>query len=1055
MNLAHFYCKSENSQREAIMLRSPVGVYLLLTVAGIVLAIHSPAVAQHPVVQLRAALEQGGTFYAQGDYRAAADRYERALRLAPQVFGVSHTSTGEIANNLAEIYRSMGEYAKAEQLFQRSLRILKANLGNEHPHVVDCLSNLATVYWQMGQYAKAEQLDQLCLRIRERRGKNRLDVAESLNNLALVYADMADYAKAEPLYQRCIQIKEANLGRDHPNVARSCYNLANLYKDVGEYAKAEPLYQRCIQIQEARLGKDHPELATGLQGLANLYRAMGNYAQAESFYQRSLEIQEAKLGKDHPALAAGLESLANLYRDMGHDPEAQANLYKKAEPLYQRCLEIQEANLGRDHPEVATTLNNLGLLYFYMGEYAKAEPLYRRCLQIQEAKLGMDHPDVAKTLNNLALLHSSMNQYTNAELFYQRSLEIEESKLGKHDPGVAKTLHNLALLYCVEKQWQKAAEFYDASRRIVRGHVARTLPVLSEREQLLFLQHTDLVPFCCCQSLGLARRTDRTMSSLSAAWVLNGKAVAQESLAQRTLLARDDKDPRLGPISRELGDVRRQLATLFFADYKPDRAGARLQRIDRLQSREQQLNRQLAGAGGGRARDDPWIDVADARKMLPDNAVLIEICRFNLANFNAHGDEKIWQGLRYVAWVIPGRGDIQLIDMGDADKIEDAVWKARQVLQVPPASGSQLGAERGPQRREPLEELAKLVLQPLKEHIADKEHWLISPDGDLWLVPWGALPLGDGGYAIEKHRISYLVSGRDLVQPTFEGKTGPALVLADPDYDLGLREASAELKQIINEPGVEGLRRSGALGSVHWDRLPGTAKEVEAIAPKLSKYTEVAPHVYTGKQALEGVFEASARPRVVVLSTHAFFLEDQDVASVEGLTGRGERGGLERILAPSMVRPRPHHAGQDTGALENPLLRCGLVLAGANNRGQAESLGTDDGLLTGLEVVGADLRGTELAVLSACETGLGRVHSGEGVAGLRQAFELAGAQAVVAALWKVPDAETAELMTAFFDNLAAGKGKADALREAQRSLIRSGRKHPFYWAAFTLTGQWK
>ncbi len=390
-----------------------------------------------------------------------------------------------------------------------------------------------------------------------------------------------------------------------------------------------------------------------------------------------------------------------------------------------------------------------------------------------------------------------------------------------------------------------------------------------------------------------------------------------------------------------------------------------------------------------------------------------------------------------------------LVDLGEAEAIEAAVAAVRNAIQPAAAALRDRGEPEVEARlRKPLGALAERVLRPLLPHIGGAKRWVLSPDAALWLVPWAALPLDKDRYAIEDHAISYVISGRDLVQAADKSPAGKgqAFVMADPDYDLDPASARQAALQVLRGPqtpsgelALRGLSRAFSLG--HVPRLPGTADEAKAVAPKLQAFTGVSPIVYTGRLALEAVFKAFQQPRVVLLSTHGFFLEDQK----EQLDGKdlrldGQRSG-----------PKPAVKS------ENPLLRCGLLLAGCN---AAKAGDDEDGVLTGLEIVGTDLRGTDLVVLSACETGLGDVHNGEGVAGLRQAFQLAGAESVVATLWQVPDAESARLMTGFFDNLGprAGRARPRLLRQAQLALIKSrrdryGAAHPFFWAAFTLTGQ--
>jgi len=860
--------------------------------------------------------------------------------------------------------------------------------------------------------------------------------ATYLNVAGLVYADVGQYAKAEPLYRRGLEIREAKLGKDHLHVSTILNNLAVLYDSLGQYTQAEPLYQRSLEIKEAKLGKDHPDVALSLNNLAAFYSSMGQYSRAEPLYRRSLMIFKAKLGKDHPDVAMSLNNLARLYKRTGHPAQA--------EPLYHRSLEITEARLGKDHPDVAISLNNLAALYQGMGQPDKAEPLYRRSLAIREAKLGKDHADVGLSLNNLGELYRSQGQYGKAEPLYHRSLMIQEAKIGKEHPDVATSLNNLATLYEATDSSEQAAALAERARRISRRHVARVLPILSQAEQTTFLRHQDEGNYHASLSLGLRHATNPELATRSAAFVLNGKAVAHQTVAEAILLARDSRDPALADLTRRLHDTRHQLARLTLSSPQPGQEAAYQRQLQDLADREQDLARRLRQAGNRNLNSNPWIEHEQLRQAVPAGTAFIDIARFRVFDFKATGQQPKWQPARYAAWVSCQGQPVRLLDLGLAADIDATVARARQALEGASKTIRQKGEPAAEAYlREPLETLGRLVLQPLLPHIGKTERWVLSPDSNLWLVPWAALPLPNGKYAIEEHPISYVVSGRDLVNASVRAPVQPSapLVLADPDFDLGLDRVALETRILLRgqQPPEQTRGLSGALKLGSIPRLLGTAAEAEAVAPHLRQYTGAEPRLYTDREALAGVFQTARNPKVVLLSTHGFFLTDQE-------TDPKERERLDRTEQPR------HVAG-----VENPLLRCGLLLAGCNHADKAKE-GEDNGVLTGLQIVSTDLRGCELVVLSACETGLGDVRNGEGVAGLRQAFQLAGADSVVATLWQVPDQQSAQLMIRFFDNLAQKQAKADALRNAQLALIKARREknaaaHPFFWAAFTLTGQ--
>jgi hypothetical protein len=275
----------------------------------------------------------------------------------------------------------------------------------------------------------------------------------------------------------------------------------------------------------------------------------------------------------------------------------------------------------------------------------------------------------------------------------------------------------------------------------------------------------------------------------------------------------------------------------------------------------------------------------------------------------------------------------------------------------------------------------------------------------------GDLATFRSAYLIETFTFNYLGTGRDLVREVPKSPTvaRSPVVFADPVF--GPMEMSGGDASQRSAPA-----RSRRSVGARFEPLPGTAAEARAIKQVVPDAT-----IYQGDRATETMLKAVAGPRILHLATHGFFLEDQVPAQA----------------APAMSD-------------DDPMLRSGLVLASVNERRS----GVDDGVLTALEAAGLDLAGTQLVVLSACETGVGDVKTGEGVFGLRRAFTAAGAETLVISLWQVDDAATEQFMVEFYRRLTRGEARGEALRQSALTLLRDpARRHPFYWASFIATGE--
>ena len=357
-----------------------------------------------------------------------------------------------------------------------------------------------------------------------------------------------------------------------------------------------------------------------------------------------------------------------------------------------------------------------------------------------------------------------------------------------------------------------------------------------------------------------------------------------------------------------------------------------------------------------------------------------------------------WGDQRYLALVYRSGIGTESIDLGKALQIDLLINKALTSI------SNNYNKEDNDQT---LENLQLMVFSKLKPFLRGATELFIVPDGEINRLPISALPM------FQKPNIKYriLTTARDLMRVSLESKSKKhSVVLADPNFDKGISISIRDDKAAT--------KSTNARFSIHqlWPMLPGTKREGRIVSSILKA------SLLTGDNATVTSLKHAKVPLILHIASHGFLLEEAD---------------------------------QDN---TDPLLNVGIVLAGANANNQG--FGRNDGLLTAAAASTLNLRGTELVVLSACDTANGSIHTGEGIYGLQRALSIAGAGSTVLSLWKVDDQVTVEFMRHFYQRLLAGEGRSDALASTQLA-FRNGRigkskwKDPYYWAAWQLVGDWR
>jgi CHAT domain-containing protein/tetratricopeptide (TPR) repeat protein len=973
-----------------------------------------------------------------GDDIEALQYYLSIKQITRRLEGENNSDYAAVLGNLGVTYTRLGDYANAKRYFEESLDITLRVVGENHLDLAACLYDLGMLYYETGDYAAAEPLLQQSMKIRKK------ILAEN------DYSSMGNYDNDLDLQE---------LKKDLENsIASNLNSLAELHRRSGNYHTAEPLYQQALNILEGagglgsqrtysqqrletmpfdtitsdQLGEKHGIYAACLNNLAEMYREIGDYAAAKPLYINSLGILLREVGDGHPIYLRTLNNLALVYlseRD-----------YANAEELLIRALTNfqRRKELGQNNLDFAQILNNLASVYTSKRDYAKAKDLILQALEIRHRLLGENHLDVAQSLNSLAVEYGRMGNYDKAEQHLQRALKIQRNLLGQKHRVVANTLSNLANTYVHTHRERDALTAMKEVADIDDYIIGQIFSISSERQRMKFLEtmryHFDQFlhifviyfsnsPIDICAAMEL---------------VLRRKALGAEVLGIQRDSILGDKYPELRAKLQEVNRLRRQIGQKMTSGPGPKISFVNYnQLLTDLNAQRENLDVELA-------RHIPEMNLeqnirsADLQTVvntLIEDTVLIEFVKF--------GSPAI-----YIAFILHAKqpNNIRMVVIGKAEQIDHMIAAFRMSIL------DEINGRHSNDRHIVVLSMNKLdvnnavmgstlraaVFDPLMSAIGSGRRLLIAPDGDLTRLPFEVLPIGDdernGNRIIDDYQISYITTARDVVRFTtlLSRSVNDPLIIADPDFDLHV--SNSLLIPTTESKKQQGLHsRDLDWSKLHFDRLLGTRYEGEEI----SRLLKVGPWM-TGK-VLESRLKSYRSPDILHIATHGFFLPNQPYI-YENMTNADIT--LEDKTSSLSIQN-----------LENPMLRSGLALAGVNTwlQNKPLPLEAEDGILTAEDVTAMDLSNTELVVLSACETGLGEVLTGEGVFGLRRAFVQAGSQTLVMSLWKVPDEQTKELMVDFYNLLICGKPRAEALREAQLAM-KEKYPDPYYWGAFICQG---
>jgi tetratricopeptide (TPR) repeat protein len=1075
----------------------------------------------HPDLQ-RARENLGLTLGSLGDLKGQRALEEKVLEVRSRTLPADDPALQTARQNLAIVIAQLGDLERAQSLVKQVLEVRSRTLPEDDPDLQSTRFTLANTIYVLGDFRAARDLYRKVLDSFLRTlPADAPQVQGARQGLAIASAGLGDLRGALSLQEQVLDVVSRTLPEEHPEVQAARLNVAVTAEMLGDLTRARAIQEKVLESYSRILPDDHPNLQMAREHLAVTLGTLGDLQGARELLEKVFEIRSRTLPDDHPDLQATRQNLAFILQGLGDIAQARE--------LAEKVLEIWLRTLPDDHPHVQLARANLAASLLALGDRQGARSLQEEVLEVQSRALPDDDPALQLSRQNLAGILAEIGETDAALQLEEKVLDVRSKTLPANHPYLRTTRGEVALLLALSDPGVRTGrpagagkapgEEEDRHRRFetlarnfavsLRRSAVQSIADSSSREaeERIVSDLADLgMALSFAAGLGVfAEDPSGEEEAFLASETMRSAALASARLSRRARSEATYAEQReqVRAATDELARLTRSGATADELEHARDGIESAERGLVRVASRISpgwsRLVEPDLGALGARLKNDEAL-VAYRRYERttiepgdpPRNRAVLGLCAFVLrpgrsAPSNAGATPSVEE--------VPARERLERVELGPMEPIEHAVERWREALGTSPGRGTPVGVAPARDETAPGEDLRKMVIDPLREHLLGVQHVIVALDDVLNAVALDALPAGepmrtevektpdvrrprDSSLLGEHLRIDVRLSWLDLL---LEDESPPdstgLLALGGPDFGSATigetpsrsdsvaastvasttREAppaasSSGAPKTTASKGVRSPEESGLLRGGAWERgfepLPGTLEEVAQLGANFEKLGEHRGEIVVlhGLDASrEKLFRLAPRVRFLHVATHGWFAPDAIRSSQDPKPPDRSPGWVRRTSD-----------AERTKAM-NPMLLCGLALAGANL--PADRAGRIPGLVTAEELSTLDLSNCELAVLSACDTNVGLRRAGQGVASLQKALHIAGARSVITSLWKVPDEATKGLMLDFYRRLwVEKKPKWQALWEAKMKIRNekdeAGR--PRYstrdWAAWVLTG---